>query len=152
MIFLPVKPVSPWGPPITNFPVGLIKYFIFSEAERFPITFATGFENISSKSSSNFYIVVSKALNKKLSLHGGFKAIFAEELNPKFMAGCEYYHFKKLSILADINGENKEYELNIGARLNLFKNIQLRVNYLDMLNAAKNGQVFSSGIAYRKFI
>ena len=24
-IFLPVRPVSPWGPPITNLPVGLIK-------------------------------------------------------------------------------------------------------------------------------
>jgi hypothetical protein len=30
IIFLPVSPVSPCGPPITNFPVGLIKYSILS--------------------------------------------------------------------------------------------------------------------------
>src|SRR5580692_2290481 len=29
MILRPVRPVSPWGPPITNFPVGLIWYLIF---------------------------------------------------------------------------------------------------------------------------
>ena len=28
IIFLPVKPVSPTGPPIKNLPVGLIKYFV----------------------------------------------------------------------------------------------------------------------------
>ena len=28
IIFLPVNPVSPFGPPITNLPVGLIKYSI----------------------------------------------------------------------------------------------------------------------------
>ncbi len=30
MIFLPVKPESPCGPPITNLPVGFMKYFVFS--------------------------------------------------------------------------------------------------------------------------
>ena len=30
MIFLPVKPESPWGPPITNLPDGLIKIIVLS--------------------------------------------------------------------------------------------------------------------------
>ena len=28
MILRPVRPVSPCGPPITNLPVGLMKYFV----------------------------------------------------------------------------------------------------------------------------
>jgi hypothetical protein len=37
MIFLPVSPVSPWGPPITNFPVGLT----YSLKSLFPNIFFT---------------------------------------------------------------------------------------------------------------
>ncbi len=41
MILRPVSPVSPWGPPTTNRPVGLMKNFAFFDRSPFGMTFRT---------------------------------------------------------------------------------------------------------------
>ena len=97
-------------------------------------------------------MVVSKSLNKRFSLHGGFKSVFAEEINPKFMAGCEYFYYQNLSILADINGKSKVYELNAGLKWIFYQKIEFRMHYLDILNAGKYRNLLGAGLAYRKFI
>jgi hypothetical protein len=43
MILRPVRPQSPSGPPITNLPVGLIKYSVVGQQLRFGSTFLITF-------------------------------------------------------------------------------------------------------------
>ena len=96
-----------------------VKYFISEGSERLPLTFATGFENLTSKSNSAFYLVVSKTLQPDFHIHGGFKAIFSEELDPMVMAGLNYQFDEKIEFLGDINGEEQTYHINLGSKYQL---------------------------------
>ena len=46
MIFLPVSPESPWGPPTTKLPVGLTKNWVFLVMSFFGRTFLTTFSTM----------------------------------------------------------------------------------------------------------
>ena len=86
-----------------------VKYFVTDGNERLPLTFAVGFENLTSEFLTDFYLVVSKRLQPDLSLHGGFKAMFSETIDPVVMFGVEYDYNKNFKILADMNGEQTNY-------------------------------------------
>ena len=54
MIFRPVSPQSPWGPPTTKRPVGLMKYFVFESSRLEGMTAWITFSRMSSRIVSIF--------------------------------------------------------------------------------------------------
>ena len=129
-----------------------IKYFVSSGNERFPLTFAVGFENLSSYHESDFYLVVSKQMQSDFSIHGGFKGVFSDTLNPFLMAGCEYNYTEKLRLLADVNGEQETYYLNTGLSYNFYNSFSFRLYLTDLLDNSPDGRYISSGIAINKLL
>ena len=129
-----------------------VKYFISEGSERLPLTFATGFENLTSKTNSDFYLVVSKALEPDLHIHGGFKAIFAEELDPIVMAGCNYMFNKKIEFLGDINGQDQTYQINLGMNYQLTDLLILRTNIVDLFQTSTDGRFITIGLTTNKFL
>lgn len=129
-----------------------VKYFISEGSERLPLTFATGFENLTSKSDSAFYLVVSKTLDTDFHIHGGFKAIFAEELDPMVMAGANYQFDEKIEFLFDINGAEQVYHINLGSKYQLSDNLNLRLNVIDLFQTSDEGRFITLGLSTNKFL
>lgn len=128
-----------------------VKYFITEGSERLPLTFAAGFENLSSNDESAFYLVVSKTLQPDFHIHGGFKAIFSDELDPMIMVGTNYFFNEKIEFLGDINGQNQSYFVNLGAKYQLNDNVVLRASIVDLFHISPRGRFFSFGIVSNRF-
>lgn len=129
-----------------------VKYFISQGSERLPLTFAAGFENLTSNDQSDFYLVVSKSLAPDLSIHGGFKAIFDETLDPNVMAGIDYMYNDKLNFLGDINGQEQTYTINVGAYFKLTNTLTTRLTIQDLFESNENSRYISYGIIANKFL
>ena len=129
-----------------------VKYFISEGSERLPLTFATGFENLTAKADSAFYIVVSKTLQSDFHIHGGFKTIFGEELDPMAMFGLNYQFNEKIEFLGDLNGEEQTYFVNIGAKYQLSDNFNIRFNIVDLFQIGEEGRFITLGLSTNKFL
>tara|TARA_B100001989_G_C24538783_1_gene466235 strand:- start:826 stop:1515 length:690 start_codon:yes stop_codon:yes gene_type:complete len=97
------------------------KWSLTSTAERFPLRMAVGFENITSQTQSNFYLVTSKRLTADIGVHGGFKALFSDNIDVAFMAGANYAYNEKLAFIGDLNSFSESiYYVNLGSFYKLY--------------------------------
>lgn len=129
------------------------KYFLISDNTRYPLSFAVGLQNLSSKSETGLYLVVSKKFQGGLNAHLGFNALFdTDELDPSLMGGVEYMINDRLALLADFSGKRKRYTVNGGARFAIYPDLSLRVSILDFGNTESNANYYSIGVAYNRFM
>lgn len=130
-----------------------VKYFLMSDATRYPMSFAVGIQNLASKSDTGLYLVMSKKFQGGLNTHLGFNAHISDELDPTIMGGIEYLVNDNLSLLADFSGKKKTYTLNGGLRIAIYPDLSLRVNILDIGNPSPdNSSYYSVGVAYNRFM
>ncbi len=126
-----------------------VKYYLSTEGERFPLNLAIGIQNMFSSEKTDIYMVASKRLPNNLALHLGFKANFGKsELYPSFMAGCEYFLSNHVSLISDINGEKKVYEVGLGLRVMLTDNLLLHLTAVDVTKATAKGSEYGLGLSY----
>ncbi len=129
------------------------KYFLMSDNSRYPLSFAVGLQNLTSKVDTGLYLVVSKKFQDGLNVHLGFNAIFAtDELDPSLIGGVEYLTNDRVALLADFSGKRKKYTVNAGARFAIYPDLSLRMSILDFGNSESNSNFYSIGIAYNRFM
>ncbi|NDD67562.1 hypothetical protein EBZ35_07970, partial [bacterium] len=109
-----------------------MKYFLISDASRYPMSFAVGLQNLASKSDTGLYLVMSKKFQGGLSAHLGFNTFISDQIDPTLMGGIEYIVNDHMSFLADFSGKQKTYTLNGGLRFAIYPDLSLRVNILDV--------------------
>jgi len=128
------------------------KYYLMSDNERYPTAIAVGIEKIGSKSNTSAYMVASKRFEGGFSAHFGFRANFNSQLDAAAMLGAEFMVDDRFSFLADVNGENRVYSVNIGLRYYFDPDVAFRFSIID-LGKSKNAETITSvGIAFAKFI
>lgn len=130
------------------------KWSLSANTGRFPLKMAIGFENITSSTQSDFYIVSSKKLAANLGVHGGFKALFSNSVEISFMTGLDYARNDNLIFMADFNSlENNLYYVNMGVAYNIFNsevgnNLYLKGTLENLLRNKGKDTFFNIGIAY----
>ena len=130
------------------------KWSLSSNTGRFPLKMAIGFENLTSSDESDFYIVTSKKIRSDLGIHGGFKALFNEQVEVGFMAGTDYAYSESLIFLGDLtNKGNNYYTINVSGLYKLMlgestDNIYLRGSIQNLLRSGNNNSYFNLGICY----
>ncbi|NDC82129.1 hypothetical protein EB093_00485 [bacterium] len=130
-----------------------VKYFLLSDASRYPLSFAVGLQNAASQSDTSVYLVMSKKFQGGLNVHGGFNATFSTELDPSVMAGIEYLVNDHMSFLADVSGKRRQYTLNGGLRFAIYPDLSLRVSILDIgRQTTDGGTYYAVGLAYNRFM
>jgi hypothetical protein len=126
-----------------------IKYYLSTDGERFPLNLAIGVQNMFSSEKTDIYMVASKRLPNNLALHLGFKANFGKtELYPSFMAGLEYFLSNHVSVISDVNGEKKVYEVGLGLRVMLTDTLLLHLLAVDVTKATPKGTEYGIGLSY----
>lgn len=126
------------------------KYYLMSDESRFPVMVAVGIQNISSNDLTDVYMVASKQFQGGLGAHFGFKATFANSIDPSLMFGLDYAINDVLSVLGDVGGTDKHYALNLGTDFSLTPDVALRGSLLDVTNNSIEGFRWGIGIAYGK--
>ncbi len=129
------------------------KYFLMSDAQRFPLSIALGFTNLGSSRDSGVYLVASQRFQGGIAGHFGFRASFKPAgLSSNIMAGAEYYWVDNLSILVETVGDDSKYPINAAARFYLNSELQFRVGILDIGNIRKNGTFIVAGLDFARFL
>jgi hypothetical protein len=128
------------------------KYFLMSDETRYPVMVAIGLENISSSDLTDMYMVASKRFQGGFSAHFGFKAIFADSIDPSIMAGLDYVLNDKLTLLGDISGSEKHYTLNAGVDFALTNDFQIRGTFLDITSNSVDKFRMGVGFAYTTYL
>jgi len=130
-----------------------MKYFLISDASRYPMSFAVGLQNLASKSDTGLYLVMSKKFQGGLSAHLGFNTFISDQIDPTLMGGIEYIVNDHMSFLADFSGKQKTYTLNGGLRFAIYPDLSMRVNILDVgKDTANGGSYYSVGLSYNRFM
>ena len=130
-----------------------VKYFLISDATRYPMSFAVGLQNLASKSDTGLYLVMSKKFQGGLSGHLGFNTFISDQIDPTLMGGIEYMVSDHMSFLADFSGKQKTYTLNGGLRFAIYPDLSLRVNILNIgRQSTDGGSYYSVGLAYNRFM
>ena len=121
------------------------KWGLTSNSGRFPLKMAIGFQNLTSEKQSDFYIVTSKRLATDLGIHGGFKALFADDIDVSFMTGVDYSYSEKISFLSDLSSfEDNLYLVNISSVYKLLHSdingdLYLKASVQNLFNNAVDG-------------
>lgn len=124
-----------------------------SDTSRYPMSFAVGVQNLSSKSDTGVYLVMSKKFQGGLNTHFGFNANISDELDPTIMGGVEYMVNENMALLADFSGKKKNYTLNTGLRFAIYPDLSLRVSILDIGNQSNDkSSYYSVGLSYNRFM
>ena len=130
------------------------KWNLSSNSGRFPLKMALGFENITAKSESDFYIVASKRLSTDLGIHGGFKALFNTNIDVSFMTGIDYSYSEKLLFMSDLTSqENSLYYINAGVVYQLYvsddlQNVYVRISLENLLRNTGEDSYLNVGLSY----
>lgn len=129
------------------------KYYLMSSEERNPVSVAIGLENLSSKDQSGIYMVASKKFEHSVLAHFGFRARFeSDQVQPSVMGGFEYLWTEQTSVLADIDGQGRDYIANAGVRFNWAHNLTFRASVLDLFNTLGGGSSYSLGLSLNRFL
>lgn len=125
------------------------KYYLISDASRYPLSLAIGLQNLASRSSTNLYLVATQKFQGGLTGSLGFNFNFSIQ-DASLMAGLEYFATNQISLVTDVKGENKNYLWNAGLRYYLLPDLHVRVACLDITNVSNTFYTF--GISYSKFL
>ncbi len=87
------------------------KWSLSSNSARFPLKMAVGFDNITARKKTNFYIVTSKKIRSDLGIHAGFKALFNNKISASLITGIDYSHTENIIFMADLSSKNDNYYL-----------------------------------------
>ncbi len=129
------------------------KYYLIADDSRLPLSIAIGSQNLSSSTSTDVYMVASKKFRPDLGVHMGFRAIFTPgDLDPNFMSGINFLAKEELEFLADIDGRQDEYAVNIGSRYYFQNNVSMHIYILDVAQRIKNNTKVVIGITMSKFL
>ena len=138
-----------------------VKYYLMSDSSTQPLSFAIGSEKLTSDSDTSIYMIASKKIRPDLGFHFGFRAIFGEEeLDPSFMTGTNYIISDILEVMADVNGQEDNYTLNLGAQLFILRDLAIRATILDAAQFFESdeddvdgiGTQIGLGFTYTKFL
>ncbi|MSR88523.1 MAG: hypothetical protein EXS67_02590 [Candidatus Margulisbacteria bacterium] len=127
-----------------------VKYYLMSDESRFPVMVAVGIQNISSNDLTNVYMVASKQFQGGLGAHFGFKATFADSIDPSIMVGLDYAINDAWGVMGDVGGIDKHYTLNLGTDFLLTPDVALRGSFIDVANSSIEGFRWGIGLAYGK--
>jgi hypothetical protein len=130
-----------------------VKYYLTTEAERFPIALAVGFQNLFSKERTDLYMVASKRFPSAWSGHLGFKANFGRsKVQPSVMGGLEYALSEHVSTLGDITSDGDQYSVNAGLRIVLIQNTLLNLAVTNIGQSTGPGTAMVVGFSYSTFL
>ena len=116
------------------------KYYLLSDASRYPLGIALGVANLSSSSLSNIYMVASKRFPQSFDGHLGFQATFpTNQVSTSLLLGLEFFPTSLMSIAVDAAGEGTNYILNTGFRINLSNSLALRIYGLNLFDGTPAG-------------
>ncbi|RAP28003.1 hypothetical protein DID78_05525 [Candidatus Marinamargulisbacteria bacterium SCGC AG-343-D04] len=130
------------------------KWSLSSNSGRFPLLMAVGFEKLTSEEQSDFYIVTSKKIRADLGVHGGFKALFSNDIDISLMTGIDYSYNDQLIILGDITSrQNNKYYINTGILFKIFKittidNLYLKTSITNILRNQDEDSFLNIGFCY----
>lgn len=130
------------------------KWNLSSDTGRFPLKMALGFENITAKTESDFYIVASKRLSTDVGVHGGFKALFNDNIDVSFMTGLDYSYSEKLLFMSDLTSQDDNlYYINAGVVYQVFvsedlQNVYARVSLENLLRNSGKNSYLNIGLSY----
>ena len=97
------------------------KWNLSANSGRFPLKMAIGLENLTSAKQSDFYIVASKKIQADAGIHGGFKALFEDDIDVSVMLGVDYAYNDKVIFAGDLTSmKDSVYAVNGGAVFKLF--------------------------------
>ena len=137
------------------------KYYLLSDASKYPLGIALGMGNLSSASLNNFYMVASKRFPQNFDAHAGFQATFVNQTTSSIMAGVEFFPATMMSIAVDTIGDGSNYITNAGFRISLNNNVQVRIYGLNIFDGAPaatwgaelpSDPSFSLGLNWNDFI
>ena len=98
-------------------------------------------------------MVASKKFRPDLGVHMGFRAVFSPgDLDPNFMSGINFLAKEELEFLADIDGRQDVYTINIGSRYYFQNNVSMHVYILDIGQRIENNTKVAIGITMSKFL
>ena len=130
-----------------------VKYYLIADDSRLPLSIAIGSQNLSSSESTDVYMVASKKFRPDLGVHMGFRAVFSPgDLDPNFMSGINFLAKEELEFLADIDGRQDVYTINIGSRYYFQNNVSMHVYILDIGQRIENNTKVAIGITMSKFL
>ncbi len=130
-----------------------IKYYLTSGEERFPLQLAIGAQNLSSKDSSNIYMMSSKKIRQDIGIHFGFKAIFSDDdILPVLMGGTDFMFNEHIKVITDVNSDGEEYIWNSGIELFLTDTLAAKTTIIDLFSARDIDRTYSIGLSYNKFL
>ena len=130
-----------------------VKYYLIADDSRLPLSIAIGSQNLSSSESTDVYMVASKKLRHYLGVHMGFRAVFSPgDLDPNFMSCINFLAKEELEFLADIDGRQDVYTINIGSRYYFQNNVSMHVYILDIGQRIENNTKVAIGITMSKFL
>ena len=130
------------------------KWNLSADSGRFPLKMAIGFENLTSKKQSDFYLVASKKMQADLGLHGGFKALFEDDIDVSLMMGADYTYNEIIGFAADMTSKKDSvYTVNAGAIFKLFNqedidDLHARVSIENILRNSGLPSYLNIGLAY----
>lgn len=130
------------------------KWNMTSNQERFPLKMAVGFQNLTSTTQSDFYIVTSKKMRADLGLHAGFNALFEDDVNVSLMAGADYAFDENILFMGDISSaQDNIYHVNVAALYAIKQpssshTLYLRAAVENMLRNKEADSYFSLGLCY----
>ncbi|MDA1353253.1 MAG: hypothetical protein O3A01_02125 [bacterium] len=128
------------------------KYFLMSNNERWPLSIATGIEKLGSDNQTAAYMVSTKAFKGGWKGHFGFKATFKEELDASAIFGVEHMLDDRITLMAEVLGEEKEYMVNAGLRLYLYTDVALHISVIDFGQNVSNETSYTFGISLAGFM
>ena len=97
-------------------------------------------------------MVASKRFQNGVGAHFGFKARFADSIDPTMMAGADYTLNNDVVLMADLTGQKKTYAINLGSDYALNPDVSLRATVTDLANNTPEGTRWGIGLAYTKFL
>ena len=126
-----------------------LKYYMLSDKSTYPLGLAVGLTNISSRSNSNLYLVLSKKFPNQFTGHFGFASnILASKIQANVMFGLELPLSNYVNTFAELIGSQDSWVLSAGTRLKLADDLLLNAYWDDISNSSAAKSTFSLGISW----
>lgn len=127
-----------------------LKFFMISDkTSPSPLRIAGGFTNLSSRSKTDLYLVLSKTFSRQVAGHFGFTSnVMSSGIKANVMFGLEMGLSPELVLVSDLVGADSSWDLAAGIRYRLSREFQVNAFVDDMGNNTANKASLVIGIMW----
>ena len=127
-----------------------LKFFMVSDkTSPSPLRIAGGFTNLSSRSKTDLYLVLSKTFSKQVSGHFGLTSnVMSNSIKANVMFGMEMGLSPELVLVSDLMGADTSWDLAAGVRYKLSREFQVNAYVDDIGNNTANKASLVVGVMW----